>query len=141
MHWFRRDARCPVCRYDLRDYMRDYTQEYNENTNSPREDPSVVQDPSLDEILEIQQESLESESDSEEMPFPQQYSSFQQSIPSSLPQFLQTMTSNFLQQSNFDVSGFRFDNNSIEFEFPIEFDASNVDSFFQQYVNNNPFMR
>lgn len=145
MHWFRRDARCPVCRYDLRDYVHENTEEYrpeyNENTHPAREEPAIVQDPSLDEILETQQGGLETESDSEEMPFTQQYSSFQQSIPSSLPQFLQTMTSNFLQQSNFDVSGFRFDNNSIEFEFPIEFDASNVDSFFQQYVNNNPFLR
>jgi len=141
MHWFRRDARCPVCRYDLRDYVHQYTQEYNENTHPPSEEPAVVQDPSLDEILETQQERLESESESEEMPFTQQYSSFQQSIPSSLPQFLQTMTSNFLQQANFDVSGFRYNNNSIEFEFPIQFDASNIDMFFQQYADNNPFLR
>jgi hypothetical protein len=148
MHWFRRDARCPVCRYDLRDYMNEYTHEYtqeytHENTNPPSEEPAVAQDPSLDEILDTQQQRLESESESEEMPFTQhpQYSSSQQSITSSLPQFLQTMTSNFLQQASFDVSGFRYNNNSIEFEFPIEFDASNIDSFFQQYADNNPFLR
>jgi hypothetical protein len=59
----------------------------------------------------------------------------------SFPQLLQTMTSNFLQQANFDVSGFRYNNNSIEFEFPIQFDASNIDMFFQQYADNNPFLR
>ena len=126
MHWFRRDPRCPVCRYDLRNYV------VSDSAN-PLADS--ILDTTTEEINEDSAESEEAERFSE-IPIPP---SIPTPITSSFPQLLRSMTSNFLQQANFDVSGFRYDNNSIEFEFPIQFDASNIDMFFQQYADNSPF--
>jgi hypothetical protein len=142
MHWFRRNPRCPVCRYDLRDYMG------GDASNSvPESVSNHVADTDAEEgVNEEFGESEEAEgfSYSENPPPTPTPLSFDPYAPpttstQSFPQLLQNMTSNFLQHANFDVSGFRYDNNSIEFEFPIQFDASNIDMFFQQYADNSSF--
>jgi len=131
MHWFRRNPRCPVCRYDLRDYM---------GVDASNSVPEPVSNPVAETDAEegVNEEFGESE-EAEGFSYSENPPPLPTTTTSSFPQLLQTMTSNFLQQANFDVSGFRYDNNSIEFEFPIQFDASNIDMFFQQYADNSSF--
>lgn len=131
MHWFRRNPRCPVCRYDLRDYMGvDASNSVSEPVSNPVADTNAEEG--------VNEEFGESE-EAEGFSYSENPPPLPTTTTSSFPQLLQTMTSNFLQQANFDVSGFRYDNNSIEFEFPIQFDASNIDMFFQQYADNSSF--